>query len=202
MIGRLRGVIVERAADGTVVLDVGGVGYEVAVPLGALARMPGSESITLHVHTHVREDAIALFGFASAEDRAAFRTLMTVSSIGPKLALAILSHLDARALATAVARQDPSGLKGIPGVGKKIQERLILELRDKLGFVAASSPSSAGTIAAPPALPAGPLGQVTSVLVGMGFKPSEAERAVAAIAGAAEGKSVDALLREALSAMG
>lgn len=188
--------------EGTVVLDVGGVGYEVTVPLGALGRLPGPpEAVTLHVHTHVREDAIALFGFASAEDRAAFRTLMTVSSIGPKLAVGILSHLDARALAAAVARQDASGFKGIPGVGKKIADRLVLELRDKLGFVA-SAP--AGQASSPAALPGvgGPLGQVGALLVSMGFKPSEAERAVAAIAEGSDDKSVDALLREALAAMG
>lgn len=203
MIGRLRGHIVERGADGTVVLEVGGVGYEVSVPLGALGRMPSApEPVTLHVHTHVREDAISLFGFASAEDRAAFRTLMTVSSIGPKLALAILSHLDARALADAVARQDATRFKGIPGVGKKIADRLVLELRDKLGFASGSALAGAsGPIAMPIAMPSGPLGQVASALVSMGFKPTEAERAVAAIAGDAEGKAVDVLLREALASM-
>ncbi|WP_053236187.1 Holliday junction branch migration protein RuvA [Sandaracinus amylolyticus] len=205
MIGRLRGQIVDRGVDGTVVLDVAGVGYEVSVPLGALGRLPTPpEAVTLHVHTHVREDAIALFGFATPEDRAAFRTLMTVSSIGPKLALAVLSHLDARGLADAVARQDPSRFKGIPGVGKKIADRLVLELRDKLGFVTAGS--SSGSVGAPIAMPipipSGPLGQVASALVSMGFKPGEAERAVAAITPGADGKSVDVLLREALSSLG
>lgn len=203
MIGRLRGQIVERGADGTVVLEVGGVGYEVSVPLGALGRLPAApEPVTLHVHTHVREDAISLFGFATAEDRAAFRTLMTVSSIGPKLALAVLSHLDARALADAVSRQDATRFKGIPGVGKKIADRLVLELRDKLGFAAgAPAAGAAGPIALPIPVPSGPLGQVASALVSMGFKPSEAERAVATIAGEAEGKAVDVLLREALASM-
>jgi Holliday junction DNA helicase RuvA len=202
VIGRLRGVIVERGIEGTVVLDVGGVGYEVTVPLGALGRLPGPpEAVTLHVHTHVREDAIALFGFATAEDRAAFRTLMTVSSVGPRLAIGILSHLDARALAAAVARQDASGFKGIPGVGKKIADRLVLELRDKLGFVASAGAGQGGQAAAVSAS-AGPLGQVASLLVSMGFKPSEAERAIAAIADGSDDKSVDALLRDALAAMG
>lgn len=184
-------------------LEVGGVGYEVSVPLGALGRLPQPpELVTLHVHTHVREDAISLFGFATPEDRAAFRTLMTVSSIGPKLALAILSHLDARALADAVSRQDATRFKGIPGVGKKIAERLILELRDKVGFATgASLPGATGPMTLPIAMPTGPLGQVASVLVSMGFKPTEAERAVATIAGDAEGKAVDVLLREALASM-
>jgi holliday junction DNA helicase RuvA len=197
-------LLVERGVDGTVVLDVGGVGYEVAVPLGALGRLPAPpEPVTLHVHTHVREDAISLFGFATSEDRAAFRTLLTVSSVGPKVALAVLSHLDARALADAVARQDGARFKGISGVGKKIADRLMLELRDKLGFVSSAGALAAGSPGAlPVGVPAGPLGQVSSALVSMGFKPGEAERAVAAIAEGAEGKAVDVLLRDALAAMG
>jgi Holliday junction DNA helicase RuvA len=201
VIGRLTGTIVERAADGSIVLDVGGVGYELFVPLGALAKL-GSDVITLHVHTHVREDALVLYGFASAEDRAAFRTLMGVSSIGPKLALAVLSHLSAKELATAIAREDRAALSGIPGVGKKIVERLALELKDKLGFVATTS---SGAVAAPVIMApriTGPLGTVAGMLVSMGFRPSEAERAVAAIAKSADGKEASVLLREALAALG
>lgn len=204
MIGRLCGVVLERAADGTVVLDVAGVGYEVAVPLGTLGRLPSAPaSVVLHVHTHVREDAISLFGFATPEDRAAFRALLGVTQIGPRLALAVLSHLDARELAEAIARQDASRFRGIPGIGKKIADRLLLELRDKLGFVGAGTsvlPASAGAASGP--VPSGPLGQVAAALVAMGFRPSEAERAVAAIAKGADGKSVDVLLREALAATG
>ncbi len=202
MIGRLRGLIVERGIDGTVVLDVGGVGYELSVPLGALGRLPAPpEPVTLHVHTHVREDAISLFGFVATEDRAAFRTLMTVSSVGPKLALGILSHLDARALAAAVAQKDGAGFKGIPGVGKKIADRLVLELRDKLGFVSTATVGVGAAVNAM-SVPAGPLAQVVSVLVSMGWKPSEAERAVLAIEKDSADKSVEVLLREALAAMG
>jgi Holliday junction DNA helicase RuvA len=201
VIGRLTGTIVERAADGSIVLDVSGVGYEVFVPLGALAKL-GHDVVTLHVHTHVREDALVLYGFATAEDRAAFRTLMGVSSVGPKLALAVLSHLSAKELATAIAREDRAAFQGIPGVGKKIVERLALELKDKLGFVAVSS---TGSIAAPvisaPRI-SGPLGTVAGMLVSMGFRPSEADRAVAAIAKSADGKEASVLLREALAALG
>ena len=202
MIGRLTGTIVERGADGSIVLDVSGVGYEVFVPLGLLGRLALDAPITLHVHTHVREDALVLYGFASGEDRAAFRTLMGVSSVGPKLALAVLSHLSAKELATAIAREDRAAFQGIPGVGKKIVERLALELKDKLGFV---SVTSGGTVASPViAAPriAGPLGTVAGMLVSMGFRPSEAERAVAAIAKSADGKDASALLREALTALG
>lgn len=206
MIGRLKGQILERSLDGSAVLDVNGVGYDVLVPLGSLARLPGPPTeVVLHIHTHVREDALSLFGFATLEDRAAFRTLMTVSSIGPKLALGILSHLDARSLAAAIAREDRKTLQGVPGVGKKLVDRLVLELKDKLAFASATgttSITSGGTVIAPVAAPivSGPLGTVATMLVSMGFRSVEADRAVAAIAPTAEGKTVEQLLREALSA--
>lgn len=208
MIGRLKGQIVERSLDGTAVVDVSGVGYDVLVPLQSLARLPGPPAeVVLHVHTHVREDALSLFGFATLEDRAAFRTLLGVSSIGPKLALGILSHLDARTLAAAIAREDRKTLQAVPGVGKKLVDRLVLELKDKLGFAqhqgSPASITSGGTVIAPlapaPAL-SGPLGTVATMLVSMGFRSVEADRAVAAIAATADGKTVEQLLREALSA--
>ncbi len=202
MIGRLRGVIADRLPDGSCVVDVAGVGYEVFVPLGSLGRLPQPpEAVTLHVHTHVREDALVLYGFASAEDRTAFRTLMGVSSIGPKLALAILSAMDARQLVAAIASQDPKRFKGIPGVGKKIVERILLELRDSLGFSNLAVPVPAASAGAPrPTVSGtGPLAQLSSALVSMGFKPAEADRAVGAIAEQAEGKTTEALLKEALA---
>ena len=205
MIGRLTGTLAERAIDGSIVLDVNGVGYELFVPLGTLGKL-GPGITTLHVHTHVREDALVLYGFATSEDRAAFRTLLSVSSVGPKLALAVLSHLSARELAGAIAREDRTAFQGIPGVGKKIVERLALELKDKLGSLTGGSlsASSAGSVPAPIATPrfTGPLASVAGVLVSMGFRPSEAERAVTAIAPHAEGKDTGALIREALAALG
>lgn len=205
MIGRLEGRIVERGLDGVAVIDVGGVGYDVLVPLGTLGRLPGPpERVTLHVHTHVREDALQLFGFETLGDRAAFRTLLSVSSIGPRVAHTILSHLDASQLAAAIARDDKRTLTGVPGVGKKLAERIVLELKDKLGFASAGSAqamTAGGAVPLPP-VPAGPLGQVGAMLVSMGFRPVEAERALAVVAPAAEGKAVDALLREALAALG
>lgn len=206
MIGRLTGVVGERGSDGTIVLDVNGVGYEVHVPLGTMGKL-GTEAVTLHIHTHVREDALMLYGFATADDRLAFRTLLGVSSVGPKLALAVLSHLSAAQLAGAIAREDRTAFHGIPGVGKKIVERLALELKDKVAiFAGGASPSSLGTIASPitPASPrwTGPLGSVPNMLVSMGFRPSEAERACIAIAPHAEGKDTSTLLREALAALG
>lgn len=204
MIGRLQGKIVERGLDGVAVLDVGGVGYDVHVPLGTLGRLSATENVTLHVHTHVREDALQLFGFATLDDRAAFRTLLSVSSIGPRVAHTILSHLDARALAAAIARDDKKTLTSVPGVGKKLAERIVLELKDKLGFASASTAmtmTAGGTIAAPVAN-AGPVGEVGAMLVAMGFRPVEADRAMALVAPHAEGKTVDVLLKEALAVLG
>jgi Holliday junction DNA helicase RuvA len=205
VIGRLRGVVAERGDDGSCVIDAGGVGYEVFVPLGTLGRLPlAPEPVTLHVHTHVREDAFVLYGFATLEDRAAFRTLLTVAGIGPKIAIGILSVLDARDLAAAVQRGDTARLRGIPGVGKKTTERLVLELKDKLPLggsngSAVVTPIRSGRSAT--WAPDQPLGLVNSALINLGFKPAEADRAVSAIAPHADGKAIEMLLREALSTL-
>lgn len=200
MIGRLRGTVAERSLDGSCILDVNGVGYEVFVPLGTLGRLPQPpEPVTLYVHTHVREDAFVLYGFASVEDRTAFRTLLGVSNVGPKIAMGILGAMDARALAAAIASQDPKRFKGIPGIGKRTVERILLELRDKLGFVSlgAAAPVPSPSRAALPN--SAPLAQIAGALVSMGFKPHEADRAVAAIAEGSEGKTMEALLKDALA---
>jgi len=199
VIGRLRGTVAERSLDGSCILDVNGVGYEVFVPLGTLGRLPQPpEAVTLHVHTHVREDAIVLYGFASVEDRTAFRTLLGVSNVGPKIAMGILGAMDARALAAAIASQDPKRFKGIPGIGKRTIERILLELRDKLGFASLGAPAPLPA-PRPPAPSSAPLAQIASALVSMGFKPHEADRAVAAIAEGSEGKTMEALLKDALA---
>ena len=204
MIGRLRGVIADRSPDGSCIVEVGGVGYEVFVPLGTLGRLPAApEAVTLHVHTHVREDALVLYGFGRPEDRTAFRTLLGVSNIGPKLALAILGSMDARQLAAAIANQDKARFKGIPGVGKRTVDRLLLELKDKLGFVtlgaAVAPPKANGKPAAAPPAETSALTTVAGLLVSMGFKPPEADRAVAAIADDAGDAPVETLLKRALA---
>ena len=202
MIGRLTGSVVEQHLDGACILDVNGVGYEVYVPLGALGRLPEAPAkLTLHVHTNVREDDIVLYGFPSAGDRAAFRTLLSVNGVGPKVALGILSHMDANELADAVQRGDKARFKNVSGVGKKIVERLMLELKDKLHIGPAGVPSAPARSA--PAAPKidGPLGVVQGALVQMGYKPVEAERAVGTIREAADGKPPEDLLREALAVL-
>jgi len=154
VIGRLLGTVIERGVDGCCVIDVAGVGYEVFVPLRSMGRLP-AERATLHVHTHVREEALTLFGFETLADRVAFRLLLGISGVGPKLAMAILSELSANDLRGVVARQDKPRFAAISGVGKKTAERLVLELRDKVELL--GSASSAGTISAPAPLAAPPM---------------------------------------------
>lgn len=201
MIGRLTGIVVDQGLDGACVLDVNGVGYEVFVPLGALGRLPPSPAkVTLHVHTHVREDALMLYGFATTEDRAAFRVLIGVSGIGPKLALGILSSLTAGELAEAIQRGDKARFKNVSGVGAKLVGRLVLELKDKLDF-ARTTDAPTGVRAKPPAPHDGALGTVQAALVQMGFKPGEAELAIQKIETGADGKPTEELLREALTVL-
>jgi Holliday junction DNA helicase RuvA len=199
VIGRLTGRVVSQEVDGGVVVDVAGVGYDVTVPLGTLGRTRADDAgrVTLWVHTHVREDALSLYGFADENERFAFRALLGVSNVGPKIAVAVLGALPAVELARVIARQDLAAMKGIPGVGKKIAERLMLELRDKLPQVVLGA-----TAAAPPPTNGrrGSEGEerLRSALTGMGFKPSEAEHALAVIGERAHTAPVETLLREAL----
>lgn len=200
MIGRLVGRVVEEDADGSVVLDVSGVGYEVDVPLGTLGRAPRSAdgALTLFVHTHVREDAFVLFGFASKEDRAAFRTLIAVSNVGPKMAMSVLGSLSVAELAAAVARSDVKKLVGIPGIGKKTAERLVLELKDKLVPPTHAAPAN---VATPPSTPTAKGELLHGALTRMGYRPSEADRAVAALAPRTEDAPLAELVREALAVL-
>ncbi len=201
MIGRLSGIVVDQALDGACIVDVSGVGYEVYVPLSSLRRLPSApEPVVLHVHTQVREDALTLYGFATLDDRAAFRTLLGVNGVGPRLALSILSSMSAGELADAINRDDKARFRGVSGVGKKIVERLVLELKDKLSFVGARSPVPSHARAGASTF-AGPLGMVHGALVQMGYRGGEAELAVQKIEAHAEGKQTEELLREALSVL-
>jgi Holliday junction DNA helicase RuvA len=202
MIGRLTGKVVSQEADGGVVLDVAGVGYELAVPLGTLGRLRVDDSgrVTLWVHTHVREDALALFGFADETERGAFRALLAVSNVGPKIAVAVLGALPAAELARAVARRDLAAMTAVPGVGKKIAERLLLELRDKLPLSSTSS-APAATAAPPNGAPGSGSERLRSALTGMGFKPSEAERAAAVVVERDDGAPLEDMLRVALAVL-
>jgi len=201
MIGRLAGKVIAEEPSGALILDVNGVGYEVFLPLGAAGRVgtQAEPKVTLHIHTHVREDAITLFGFATAEDRAAFRALLKVNSIGPKLALAIVGVMPAGSLREAVARQDKAAFKGISGVGKRTVERILIDLQGKLDF--ATSAKTGVRLRAVPGVNDSASDKVVGALVQMGYKRSEAEAAVGSARGASSDENVEELLRAALSAL-
>ncbi len=200
MIGRLSGRIVEDSAEGNVVIDVAGVGYEVTVPLGALGRASRDESgiVTLYVHTHVREDLFALYGFPSRDDRAAFRELIGVSNVGPKIAMALLGSLSAGELASVISRGEVARLVAVPGIGKKTAERLILELKGKLQATPVAPAKGAAPV---PAAPEGQAELLASALTRMGFKPAEAERAVAALGARVKTEPLGDLVRDALAVL-
>jgi len=192
VIARLSGLVAERGADHAVI-DVGGVGYRVFLSQASLARLPGAgEKVSLRVHTHVREDALALFGFATEEEEAVFHELVGVKNVGPRAAQNILSGIEARDLARAVADGDVARLTKVPGVGKKTAERLVVELREKLLTLArAAVPAGAGRGAG------GPIDQLAQALVGLGYKAPQAEQAAEALREKAD-RPLDELLREAL----
>ena len=182
MIGRLTGRVIEEE-DGGTILDVNGVGYELVVPIGTIGRAKSDAEgrVTLFVHTHVREDIFSLFGFASEGDRLAFRTLIGVSSVGPKTAIAVLSALPAHELGQAIARKELAKLTSISGIGKKTAERLLLELKD--------TPSSANADV------------LARALVGMGYKPAEADRAIEQLGDKMDELPIADLVKEALSVL-
>ncbi len=195
MFGRLRGRVLADEATGAVVLDVQGVGYDLSTPVGTLGRTrdAGSGEVELWVHTHVREDALDLFGFANETDRRVFRLLLGVPKVGPKTALGVLSALSVEDLARAVERSDHVRLGKVPGIGKKTAERLVLELKEKLrGLESASPVTSAETLG-------NEAGRLLSALVNMGYRPGEAERAVSALGPKLDTEPLGNLLREALA---
>lgn len=204
MIGRLRGILLEKQAP-DILLDVHGVGYELQAPLGTVVRLPAiGQEVVLHTHFAVREDAQQLFGFWTREERELFRTLVKVSGVGPKLALAILSGMDADEFVLCVQRNDTSALVRIPGVGKKTAERLIVEIRDKLREWRPDLSAGRGSVAAPDIAAAGRnrmLADAESALIALGYKPQEAARAISAAQGDDVATSEE-LIRRALKGMG
>ena len=204
MIGRLTGKVTQED-DGNVVIDVNGVGYELVVPLGTIGRAPvdADGRSTLYVHTHVREDIFSLFGFASEGDRVAFRTLIGVSSVGPKTAIAVLSALPAPDLGQAIARKELGKLTSITGIGKKTAERLLLELKDKVAILEAAGPrGSAAANAAPVSLAPSSTGDLLArALVNMGYRQGEADRAIEQLGGKLGELPLPELLKEALAVL-
>ncbi len=204
MIGRLTGKVTQED-DGNVVIDVNGVGYELVVPLGTVGRAPtdGDGRSTLFVHTHVREDIFSLFGFASEGDRVAFRTLISVSSVGPKTAIAVLSALPAPDLGQAIARKELGKLTSISGIGKKTAERLLLELKDKVAILEAAGPrgTAAGNAAPVSVAPSSTGDLLARALVNMGYRQGEAERAIEQLGGRIGEMPLPELLKEALAVL-
>ena len=195
MIAHLRGTLIEKHPN-LVIVDTGGVGYEVTIPVSAYSSLPetGSE-VQLYIHTHVREDALSLFGFVSAADKALFEKLITVSGIGPKLAVTTLGGLTAPDLAAAIREGSIEQLVRIPGVGKKTAERMILELRDKLdllpGVARAAAPGAKSSFNTTEE-------DVISALANFGVSRAAGEAAVTKAKSAAEGNDFDGLFRRAL----
>lgn len=199
MIGRLTGRVVAEEADGSLVVDVGGVGYEVRAPLGTLGRAaPAADGrVQLFTHLHVREDIMDLYGFASELERRVFKLLIDVPNVGPKTALGVLSALPPAELAQAVAAKDVARLTRVDGVGKKTAERLVLELRERLQKV--SDLASAERVA--PGAAAGDEGRLIGALTNMGYRLPDAQRAVRALGDRVGRESLSELLRDALSAL-
>jgi Holliday junction DNA helicase RuvA len=199
MIGRLKGILVNKQPP-WILLDVQGVGYEVEVPLSTLFDLPANgQEATLLIHTVVREDAFLLYGFSREIERKLFRYLLKVTGVGAKLALGVLSGMNAEEFAGAIARNDIAALIRLPGIGRKTAERLVIEMRDRLaeGFfegVAADAPvGQVGRIAPL----AGADQEAMSALEALGYKPAEAQRMVKAVTDA-EGLPVEQIIRLAL----
>jgi holliday junction DNA helicase RuvA len=199
MIARLSGVLIQKSVTQCVV-DVHGAGYRVIVPLSTFYELPeAGQPVVLHVHTHVREDAISLFGFHTEEEREVFQLMISVSGIGPKLAVNVLSGISAEEWVRAVSVEDLKRLTGIPGVGRKTAERMILELKDK-AVKLGSEAMSAGTSAVRTDDQAKE--DALSALVNLGYKGSAAKDTVERIVKeASEHLSLDQLLKKALRTM-
>lgn len=200
MIGRLRGTLAEKHPP-FLILDVGGVGYEVEVPMTTLYRLPSvGEPLTLHTHLVVREDAQLLYGFAEKREREFFRELIRLNGVGPKLALALMSGLEVDELVRCVQAGDTSTLVKVPGVGKKTAERLLVELKDR--FKAWETlPGMTGLVIEPSSVSSVSSAEsdALSALISLGYKPQEASRAVAAVK--EDGLSSEEMIRRALKGM-
>ncbi|MEZ5627325.1 Holliday junction branch migration protein RuvA [Denitromonas sp.] len=192
MIGRLTGTLLEKNPP-QILIDAGGVGYEVDVPMSTFYHLPATgQKVSLHTHLAIREDGHFLYGFGSEEERAAFRQLIKVSGIGARTALAVLSGLSVGDLAQAIALQEAGRLVKIPGIGKKTAERLLLELKDKLGK---ALPTAAGLAPSSAAATPDARSDILNALMALGYNEKEA---LGAMKGLADDASVSDGIRQAL----
>jgi Holliday junction DNA helicase RuvA len=194
MIAHLRGKLLAKHPNQAIV-ETSGVGYDVTISVPTFSDLPalGAE-VALHIHTHVREDALALYGFQRASEKLLFEKLISVSGIGPKLAITILSGMPADEMVRAIRGNDIARLTRIPGIGKKTAERMVLELRDKLPETGPSSTPVAPAMNATEE-------DVLSALVNLGYQRAAAEKALSVAAKNAKGGSFDSLFRETLAAL-
>ncbi len=192
MIAHLRGKLLAKHPNQAVV-ETAGVGYDVTISVPTFSDLPAlGGDVALHIHTHVREDQIALYGFLRPSEKLLFEKLITVSGIGPKLAITILSGISADEMVGAIRGNDIARLTRIPGIGRKTAERMVLELRDKLPEVSAASTPAAAVM--------NPTEEdVLSALVNLGYQRAAAEKALAAVAKEGDAKSFDQMFRAVLS---
>lgn len=193
MIAFLTGRVVAKRSS-YALLDVGGVGYRLAMATGALASLPAQgDEVTIWTHLHVREDEISLFGFESEDEKQAFEQLITVSGVGPKVALSALSAMSADSLASAIAAEDDKLIATVPGIGKKTAQRIVLDLKDKIGRQAPGATSHASGASAA-------LSEASDALLGMGF--TSAEIAVALQGRPDDVRDTQSVIRHALKRLG
>jgi len=194
MIAHLRGKLIAKHPNQAIV-EIGGVGYDVTITVPTFSALPslGSE-VALHIHTHVREDILALYGFMHPEEKQLFEKLMTVSGIGPKLGITILSGMASEDMVRALRGNDIARLTKIPGIGKKTAERMVLELRDKLPIEAAGDTAPVPTLTAVEE-------DVLSALENLGYPRAAAEKSVAMVAKNGKEHSFEVMFREALAAL-
>jgi len=194
VIGRLRGILVSRQPP-SLLVEVAGVGYEVEAPMSTIYDLPATGAeVTLLIHHAVKEDSVALYGFLRENERTLFRSLLKVSGIGAKIALAVLSGVSTDHFARLVHAGDVVALTKIPGIGKKTAERIVVELRDRVDGL-----STAGGVSLPgAAAPLDATGEATVALQQLGYKPAEVSRLVQKVA--ADGDSAEAIIRKALRA--
>jgi Holliday junction DNA helicase RuvA len=199
VIGRLTGILLEKQPPG-LVLDVQGVGYELEAPMSTFYELPETgEKTTLYTHLAVREDAHALYGFYRDSDRQLFRVLLRISGVGAKMALAILSGMSAEEFATCIQADDSAALTRLPGIGKKTAERLIIEMRDRLGKLDLTSSAVVGRTVAG-GRPETPVSDAVSALTALGYKPQDAARMIKAVE--VDGMASEELIRAALKGVG
>ena len=194
MIGRLRGILISRQPP-SLLVEVAGVGYEVEAPMSTIYDLPPvGQEVTLLTHHAVKEDSVTLYGFLRESERALFRSLLKVSGIGAKIALAVLSGASVSEFARLVQASDVAALTRIPGIGKKTAERIVVELRDRVDALGIHLPGAPAT----PGVALDAVGEATVALQQLGYKPAEVTRLVHKVA--ADGDSAEAIIRKALRA--